>query len=94
MTKYLARAFLLAVLAVAWVAWPNVTTHPTQKVEEYAWVVTSTPKYKGHSPNLPDAVVCTEQKFEGGVNVGREKVVRVDDVNRYAPGDTCPEGDR
>lgn len=88
------RVLLLAVLVVAWVAWPNAGTHPTQKVEKYAWVVATTPNYKGHSPDLPDAVVCVEQKFEDGVNVGREKVVRVADVDQYKPGDTCPEGDR
>lgn len=85
------RLAALLFLATLFLAWPSLTTHPTQKVE---WVVTTTPNYKGHSPNLPDVVVCAEQKWEDGVNVGREKVVHVADINKYKPGDTCPEGDR
>jgi hypothetical protein len=91
MSTGLARVILIAVVAVAWLAWPNVSTHPSQKIE---WVVVTTPNHKGHSPNVPDAVVCAEQKWEDGVNVGREKVVHVADINQYKPGDPCPEGDQ
>lgn len=59
---------------------------------EAPWLVETTPRHKGHSPNVPNAVVCVEQVFEEGINVGREKVVPVDDVGLYNPGDPCPAG--
>lgn len=82
--RRLALAGLLVFLAAGAVHAINANQHP--------WVVETTPLYKGHSPNLPNAVVCVEQKFEDGVNVGREKVVPVDDVSKYKQGDPCPAG--
>lgn len=60
---------------------------------EAPWLVKTTPLYKGHSPNVADAVVCEEQKWDADrVNIGREKVVHVADVAQYRPGDPCPAG--
>lgn len=81
----------LVLAAVVTVAAALIVQELNQRPEP-VWLVETTPLYKGHAPNVPDGVVCVEQKFEDGVNVGAEKVVRVTDIGRYKPGDPCPPG--
>lgn len=82
------RRVLAAVLVLA----AALIVQELNQRPEPVWLVETTPLHKGHAPNVPDGVVCVEQKFEDAVNVGAEKVVRVTDIGRYKPGDPCPPG--
>lgn len=88
--KWTARAVLLAVLAAAWMAWPNIGTHPSQKIEPDRWIVSSTANYKGHPTQQPDTVECSV----AGVVPGPTKIITYAAWRELELGDTCPEGDR
>jgi hypothetical protein len=81
------RALVLLLIAVALLVWPSVSTHPSQKVEQIHWVVTSTPNYKGHPIDKPDSVECSQ----AGVEDSPTKFVHYPAWRDLAVGDPCPE---
>ncbi len=85
MGKFTTRFVALAVLATAWVAWPSISTHPSQKIE---WVVESTPAFKGHPIDRPHQVECVNAAND----LAPPKYVTVTNYAHLNEGDACPAG--
>lgn len=84
------RLGALLLLAAALFVWPSVSTHPIQKIEQVRWIVSSTPRFKGHPTTQPDTIECEQ----AGVDAGPTKIVTYRGWRELSLGDPCPEGDR
>jgi len=85
------RLGVLAACAAGLLLWPNLMTHPSQKVENVVWVVSSTPAYKGHPTDRPNTVECSHAGVE---DFSPTKIVNYVRWAELKAGDPCPEGDR
>jgi len=84
------RLAALVLLVAAWMVWPQLGMHQSQKVEQVRWVVSSTPAYKGH-PEQPDTIECSPA---GDEDLGHTKLIRYARWAELKRDDPCPEEDR